>query len=400
MIQTVGNAMTWAVGRNEAPFEDALGEATQAESDRETQPSSGDSAGPGLTTIDLAREMLFRHPGDQADRARFAIRELLGEGSFGRVYLAFDHDIGREVAVKVFKALETVGEGDVAREVQIAGQIDHPGVPAIYDVGRGDDGNAYCVMKRLHAIELEEIINGLKACDPEMHAKYPFHRRCQLGVGLLRILVTAHARGIVHRDIKPQNILVGTSGEVMLIDWGIAVDLSKGDGSERVAGTPCYMAPEQVRGEALDARTDLFAVGAVLYEFMSLELACPDEEDIVALLQAISTHKPPPLHLMHHPVQGGVPAEYVGIVHRALARKPDDRFASAADMLNALENAAAGVFDVSCSITQIKAPMHRVMRWIDANPIRNTVLFWTYALGAMLLLASGGFALCMALGIQ
>jgi serine/threonine-protein kinase len=363
----------------------------------QTLQSARSTAARSEKTIDLARKTLFVDQIGAPRTTRFAIRGLLGEGSFGRVYLAYDQDIGRDVAVKVFKEAAANRDGDVAREVQIAGRIDHPGVPPIYDVGRGDDGHVYCVMKRLHAIELAEIIDGLKAGEPEMHRRYPFYRRGQMIVQLLRILVAAHIQGILHRDIKPKNLLVGASDELMLIDWGIAVDMEKCSGVGRLAGTPWYMAPEQVARQPLDGRTDVFAVGAVLYEFLCLQEACPKEQDVVSLLAAIPTHKPPQMDRIHHPVQGCAPSEYLAVVNKALARKPDDRFASAADMLRQLEDVQAGVFNAMCPRTTIKSRLHRLMRWLDRNPERNVVLLLLSVVTGVTTLTAIGLLIGLAL---
>ncbi len=348
--------------------------------------------------VELGRSALFGDDVSSPGDARFAVRGVLGEGSFGRVVLAYDRDIGREVAVKLFKNDPNATQGDVASEVQLTGRIDHPGVPPIYDVGMGDDGQVYLVMKRLEAMDLAEVISDLKAGDPATHKRYPFYQRGQLVVQLLRILVAAHARSILHRDIKPANLLVGLSGELMLIDWGVAIDLQAADGAGRICGTPSYMAPEQTTRSALDARTDLFAVGAVLYELMCLEMACPADEEMGALLKAIPRHRPRQMDRIHHPTQGCAPSEYLAVVNRALARNPADRFSSAAEMLQTLENVQAGIFNAICPRTTIKSRMHSLMRWLDYNPERNVSLLVVGLLSAMLGLVGVGLVVGHLLG--
>ena len=336
---------------------------------------SAEGADEGVTdTVDLGRMLVLGRGASKGADPRFTIRGLLGEGAFGRVFLAHDRDIDREVAVKVFKLAPGETTEDVAREVQIAGRIEHPGVPPVYDVGVGDDGQVYCVMKRLEAEDLSDILRRLKAGDPDTHAKYSFYRRAQWVVQLLRILKAAHAKGILHRDVKPANLLVDACGELMLIDWGIAIDLRETDGSGYLCGTPWYMAPEQVCRGALDERTDLFAVGAVLYELLALELACPRADTVEALLAAIPTHTPPAVDGIAHPAQGCAPSEYYAVVRRALERAPEDRFASAEEMLEALVHTQEGVFEIICPRTSIKSRLHRLMRWLDREPTRNVLL--------------------------
>jgi len=349
-------------------------------------------------TVDLARTPLFSDAEGPVAAERFVIQGVLGEGSFGRVLLAYDRDIGREVAVKIFKSETGSDRGDVAREVQIAGRIEHPGVPPVYDVGCGDDGQIYCVMKRLEAVDLSELLERLRQNDPVTHERFPFYRRGQLIVQLLRIVMAAHAQKILHRDIKPANLLVDHTGDLMLIDWGVAIDLEKGNGAGRICGTPWYMAPEQTTGAPLDERTDVFAVGAVLYELLSLELACPTEMQVGDLMDAIPTHCPMPVDRIPHPCQGCAPSEYAAVVAKALARDPRERYGSAQEMLRALEDVQAGVFNAICPRTRIKSKLHTLMRWLDYDPFRNVPLLMVAVLGGAGLLVALGFVLGWAAG--
>ena len=207
--------------------------------------------------------------------ARFRILRPLGEGQVGHVFLAFDNDIGREVAIKFYGTSSASQAEHIAREVRITGRVAHSGAAPLYDVGQGDDGRYYCIMKHLSGFTLGQVIDLLRSGDQAMHLRFSFHQRASLMMQLLRTLVATHRTGIIHRDIKPNNILIGPTGELTLIDWSIAIDLKEDDGAGPIRGTPAYMAPEQARGEPVDARTDLYGVGATLYEFLSLSRPAP-----------------------------------------------------------------------------------------------------------------------------
>ena len=169
---------------------------------------------------------------------RFHYRSELGEGAYGKVWKAQDADIGREVAVKSYKYPGRAGQRLISLETSIAGKIDHPGVPALYDVKKTEDDQYHVIMKYVEGETLESIIDRLRDRDEETQTKYRFEQRTELIIQVLRALSVAHAKGIVHRDIKAENIMVGTSGEAYLMDWGIALDLSQSNGEGQLADAP------------------------------------------------------------------------------------------------------------------------------------------------------------------
>jgi serine/threonine-protein kinase len=231
-------------------------------------------------------------PPARAGRCRL-LREI-GRGGMGAVLAGRDPELNRPVAVKVLHA-DHRGNADLQRrfleEAQICGQLQHPGVVPVYDVGRLDDGRPFIAMKLVKGRTLADLLAGRKSAAEDLpHFLAVFEQVCQT-------VAYAHARGILHRDLKPANVMVGEFGEVQLMDWGLAKVLQRGaptppapssppastvctartadpGGGSRagtVLGTPAYMPPEQARGEvdALDARADVFGLGAVLCEILT-----------------------------------------------------------------------------------------------------------------------------------
>ncbi len=206
----------------------------------------------------------------------YQILSLLGAGGMGAVYRARDTRLGREVAIKVLPSAFSTDADRLRRfeqEARAAGQLNHPNILAIYDVGT-HQGSPYIVCERL---EGETLRARLK------RTALPQRRAIELAVQIARGLAAAHEKGIVHRDLKPENLFLTSDGRLKILDFGLAKltrpqsDGSRTDSTESrvgtlsglVLGTVGYMAPEQVRGEAVDHRADLFSFGTILYEMLS-----------------------------------------------------------------------------------------------------------------------------------
>ena len=259
----------------------------------------------------------------------------VGAGGMGEVYRARDSRIGREVAVKV---LADQGPGTprsarrLEQEARLAGSLNHPNVLTVHDVGE-HEGNPYLVTELLEGETLRARLRTGSLKPQEA-----------LGIALqvARGLAAAHGKGIVHRDLKPENLFLTREGGVKILDFGIAralpsalpaPTLSEGKPPLNTApssflGTPAYMSPEQVRGRAADARSDIFSLGGVLHEMLTGQR--PFERDTeIATGAAILRDDPPPLP--HR-----TPAADAKIVARCLAKRPDDRFQSAKDVVTFL----------------------------------------------------------------
>ena len=210
---------------------------------------------------------------------RYEIRSLLGAGGMGEVYLARDTRLGRDVALKILPAVFSTDEQRLHRfeqEAQAAGALNHPNIVAIYDVGTGEE-SPYVVSELLRGESLRELL----AKNP-----LPARKAIDYALQIAQGLMAAHERGIVHRDLKPENLFVTTEGRVKILDFGLAkltepqiAAMINSDAptirvitdAGAVMGTAGYMSPEQVRGQAVDHRSDIFSFGVVLYEMLTGE---------------------------------------------------------------------------------------------------------------------------------
>ncbi|MBL0217567.1 MAG: protein kinase [Myxococcales bacterium] len=239
---------------------------------------------------------------------RYQLLELLGQGGMGQVIAAHDSVLGRDVAIKRMRS-DTPSALQISRflrEAHIQGLLDHPTIPPVHELAHDERGLPYFVMKRLSGMTLGKIIDRLAAGDPAVVAQFPRSRLLRAFVDVCLAVELAHTRGIIHRDIKPANIMLGEFGEVFLIDWGVAKvtgDFDPWAGSSNdaapevdatvpgtVIGTPGYMSPEQRHGDEVDARSDIFALGCVLFEILTF-MRVPAESGVHASLRP-SQHEP------------------------------------------------------------------------------------------------------------
>ncbi|HSO33767.1 MAG TPA: serine/threonine-protein kinase, partial [Labilithrix sp.] len=280
----------------------------------------------------------------------YEIRGFLGQGGMGQVYKAFDPRLERTVALKVIVVPAGAPPSDGAptdtdrmvgefsarllREARAVASLSHPNVVGIYDVGESQ-GRLYLAMEYVVGSTLRSL-----AGDPEM----PLARKLRWLVDVARALEVAHRAGLVHRDVKPENVMIREDGAVKVLDFGIARRTMAGAGEDQhrldtvtgggaITGTPVYMSPEQIKGRDVDARSDQFAWGVMAYEIVSGDRPWPDTGDVLALVAKVLTDPPPPLH-------GRVkdlPQPVEDTILRALAKEPAARFASMADVADVLE---------------------------------------------------------------
>jgi Tol biopolymer transport system component len=271
---------------------------------------------------------------------RYEIRSQLGAGGMGEVYLARDPKINRDVAIKVLPAAFSADSERLRRfeqEAQAAGALNHPNILSIYDVDT-HDGSPYVVSELLEGETLREQLKD---------AALPVRKAVDYALQIASGLVAAHERGIVHRDLKPENLFITKHGTVKILDFGLAKLIEQRDGSEvltdlptrelntvpgTIVGTVGYMSPEQVRGQQVDRRSDIFSLGVILYEMLSGSRAFRGVSAIETL-NAILKEDPPELSESNSQINPALER----VVMHCLEKSPQQRFQSARDVVFALE---------------------------------------------------------------
>jgi serine/threonine-protein kinase len=256
---------------------------------------------------------------------KYKLVRVIGEGGMGRVYEAMDPVIGRRVAVKTI-SLNVVADAETRarffREAQAAGQLSHPNLITIHDIGESE-ATPYIVMEYLEGMDLSRAIQ-------KEHLS--FDRKMQIMVDVCEGLAFAHAHDIVHRDIKPANIFLTNQGRVKILDFGLARgSLSDVTRTGKLVGTPNYMAPEQIRGDEIDHRADIFSTGVVFYELLSGRKAFEGESIATTMYKVLET-QPEPVHL----IDTQLPASLSEIIDRSLAKDRTARFQTSTEMLDAI----------------------------------------------------------------
>ncbi|MGH8680604.1 MAG: serine/threonine-protein kinase [Burkholderiales bacterium] len=284
---------------------------------------------------------------------RYQILSLLGEGGMGCVYKALDPVIGRTVAIKTL----TVGlsEEELAefkrrflREARTAGRIAHPNVVTMYDVGEAD-GTPFIAMEYVEGRTLRSILDAEGALAPE--------RACRIAVQVAAGLAAAHKLFIVHRDVKPANIMLTSGAPVKLMDFGIA-KLPDGTKTQTglILGSPIYVAPEQVIGRPVDGRSDVFSLGVVLYEMLTGSVPFGGMAVGALLYSVLNEAHPPP-----SAYNTRVPAVFERILARALAKHPDDRYQDAEELARDLRDWRALPRPTPEELASLREPPRRTL---------------------------------------
>jgi serine/threonine protein kinase len=258
-----------------------------------------------------------------SQKDRYELLGHLGSGATSRVEKARDNVLGRIVALKTFLSGFSDGqEQQFLYEAQIIGQLSHPAIVQLYDVGIDEQGTPYLVM---------EYVAGKTLDDHIVPSTLTVQRVCAWAANLAEALAIAHGAGIVHGDVRPGNILVTAENQVKLGDFGIARFALEIFGSHQLMGTPAYLAPEQIQGEPHDPRSDQFALGIVLYQMLT-RVRPFDGSSLGAVCAQILNAEPTPPSLYNPEV----PPALDLIVARCLAKNPHGRFASCHELASAL----------------------------------------------------------------
>jgi serine/threonine protein kinase len=273
-------------------------------------------------------------------KRRYDVRELLGRGGMSEVYRGFDLQLRRPVAIKRLRpdfVNNPAFRTRFRREAQSAGRLNHPAIVAIYDTGEERDTTGaaipFIVMELVEGRSLREVLRDA--------GRVPPWRALELTSGVLDALTCSHAAGIVHRDIKPANVMLTSTGAVKVADFGIARPVSDPTGTVTLAGTvvgtPQYLSPEQARGEAVDARSDIYSVGCMLYELLVGEPPFTGDSPVSIVVQHVSDAPTPP-----SATNGEISTDTDSIVLKALAKDPADRYQSASEMKTDIERVLSG----------------------------------------------------------
>lgn len=260
---------------------------------------------------------------------RYQVEKELGRGSMGMVYQAYDPQIDRRVALKVLRPDLLTSEGFAQRflkEARAIGRLSHPNIVVVHDVG-SDQGTIYIAMELLAGEPLHEVMRNKEFSDKEI---------ILLGSQAARVLDYAHRHGIVHRDIKPSNIILSPDGQIKITDFGIAhIEDPAAPQQTRageVLGTPAYMSPEQVLGNPVDGRSDIYSLGVVLYE-LGTGVRPFRGENLAAIFMAVTQQTPPEPAT----VKPTVSPELSGIIMKCLNKAPEERFQTGKELAAALE---------------------------------------------------------------
>ena len=293
---------------------------------------------------------------------RYELADVLGAGAMARVWRATDLVLGREVAVKVLDpalARDPEYVARFAREARNAAMLPtHPGIVTIFDSGAAD-GAAYLVMELVTGRTLAEVLARQGALDPA--------EACRIAAAVCQALSVAHQAGLVHRDVKPGNIMLTDAGGVKVVDFGIARAQS-GEALTRagaVLGSPSYMAPEQITGAAVDARTDLYALGVVLFQMLTGTPPFADADSFAVLHRHLGEIPPPPSAL-----RPGLPYRLDQTVACLLAKDPAHRPATASQAERMIADAGGVRTDAVATVALTPQPPHgtRLLTALPADP--------------------------------
>ncbi len=324
---------------------------------------------------------------------RYDVRDEFARGGLGRIFRAHDRRLARPVAVKQLIAGGAEAARRFIREALITARLQHPAIVPIYEAGRWPSGDPFYAMKLVSGRSLDQVIKS----EPTLSGRLTLLPNI---IAVAEAMAYAHSQRIVHRDLKPANVLVGSFGETVLIDWGLAKDLSSGtevtapemmapyrdDSTElgTILGTPTYMPPEQAEGEAVDERADVYAIGAILYHMLAGAPPYVGSSSAETLARVLS-EAPPPLGER----EPGVPRDLVTVVEKAMARDPALRYPTARELAADLVRFQAGQL-VSAHryssmemmrrwVTRHRAPVSVAVALLTALAITGTLAVWRIA---------------------
>ncbi len=304
---------------------------------------------------------------------RYELGEEIARGGMGRIVTAVDRNIDRTVVMKLLirGTDEQLGlQLRFTEEAQITGQLQHPNIVPVYDLGTRDDGQLFFTMKRVEGVTLRDVLRGHRKKDPELEKTWTLNRLLHNFQQVCMAIAYSHSRGVVHRDLKPSNIMFGAFGEVMVMDWGLAKIL-KDRGDERVKshredlsrwatrhgeviGTPGYMPPELALGQLddVDGRADVYSLGAILYEILTLRPPYTGREARQVLRKMLRERVVPPRE--RAPTRN-IPIELEEVAMRCLAKDIEQRYGSVLELHDAIEAFLEGAVERERQLDQARS---------------------------------------------
>lgn len=294
---------------------------------------------------------------------RYEVRSMIGRGGMAQVHLGFDTRLSRVVAIKMLRtdlARDSIFQTRFRREAQAAASLNHPNIVAVYDTGEEDvttpDGSTvsvpYIVMEYVEGHTVRDLLAG--------GAPVPIDEAVEIISGVLSALEYSHVHGLVHRDIKPGNIMLTNIGKIKVMDFGIARALTDSQATmtqtNAVVGTAQYLSPEQAHGDPVDARSDIYSTGCVLFELLTGQPPFKGDSAVAVAYQHVSEIPPKPSS-----ITSDVPDSIDRVVLKALAKNRDDRYSSAEEMRADLNRAARGALVMAPETDSWQAPATQVM---------------------------------------
>lgn len=302
----------------------------------------------------LATPPAWPEPADLRTARRYEVGEVLAVGGMGVVRRARDPRLGRWVAMKLMSPSSVDAPLKRQRfivEAQLTGQLEHPNIVPVYDIGIDANDQPFYTMKLVRGLNLRDVIEDIRAGKSDTIQQFPRSRLLAIFQKVCDAVAFAHSKGVLHRDLKPENIMIGDFGEVLVMDWGLALrmespatpgpahlDAGLPHEPAPVVGTPQFMAPEQAAGSAarLDPRADIFSLGGVLYYMLTRQPPFPGATPEESLRKIRAGILPPAEQLAE------IPAALAAIVKRALAFRPEDRYPTIRELQDDLDAFLSG----------------------------------------------------------
>jgi len=318
-----------------------------------------------LSNLEIPERMLDSTIDDK-DQWRYSIVDEIGRGGIGRVLVAFDGKLGRDIALKELIQTDNPGQNKIKpldklkanevrflREAKVTGQLEHPGIVPVYEIGKKPDGNHYYTMKLVRGMTLAQAIKDAGTLEKRLRLLPHFRDICNA-------IAYSHSRGVIHRDLKPENIMIGEFGETVVLDWGLAKVKGENDESDttlqeeldvlkvenlgqttrgKAIGTPAYMPPEQAEGdiEQIDERSDIYSLGAVLYEMLTGQPPFKGR-NVSETLEMVLKNNPVDITIL----EKNAPPDLCAVVSKTLTPEKSNRYETALEVAWEVENFMSG----------------------------------------------------------